>query len=105
MQIVKIRADAARRHKEETEWAANVEKLIEKEGGPVKDLTGVKKMGNAGTGRKMGEKRGFFGGSAKDAAAEMDIDDDEEEDEDRRDGGTRSLKKRGLGGVSLGSGR
>lgn len=101
-QINKIREDAARRHKEETEWAANVEKMIEKEGTVVKDGGAGKKLG-AGAGRK-GEKRGFFGGGVKDEG-DMDIDDDDEEGDDRRDGGARSQKKRGLGGVSLSFGR
>lgn len=117
-QIAKIRADAARRHKEEKEWNANVEKLIEKEGGAAgKDATGVavgkggQKGGGSGAGKKGGEKRGFFGGgggggkSGDGGEGEMDIDDEEEEGEDRRDGGARSLKKRGLGGVSLSFGR
>jgi COP9 signalosome complex subunit 7 len=115
-QIAKIRADAARRHKEEKEWNANVEKMVEKEGGAaVKDAAGVavgkggQKSGGSGTGRKGGEKRGFFGGgggkSGDGGEGEMDVDEEEEEGEDRRDGGARSLKKRGLGGVSLSFGR
>jgi COP9 signalosome complex subunit 7 len=116
-QVAKIRADAARRHKEEKEWNANVEKLIEKEGGAAgKDMTGVavgkggQKGGGSGAGRKGGEKRGFFGGGSgggkgDGGEGEMDVDEEEEEGEDKRDGGARSLKKRGLGGVSLGFGR
>jgi COP9 signalosome complex subunit 7 len=114
-QIAKIRADAARRHKEEKEWNANVEKMIEKEGNAAgKDATGAavgkggQKGGGSGMGRKGGEKRGFFGvggGKGDGGEGEMDIDDEEEEGEDRRDEGARSLKKRGLGGVSLSFGR
>jgi COP9 signalosome complex subunit 7 len=119
-QIAKIRTDAARRHKEEIEWNANVEKLIEKEGSAAgKDATGVavgkggQTVSGSGGGRKGGEKRGFFAGgggggvgkSGDGAEGEMDIDDEEEEGEDRRDGGARSLKKRGLGGVNLSFGR
>jgi COP9 signalosome complex subunit 7 len=119
-QITQIRNDAARRHKEEKEWNANVEKLIEKEGGAVgKDTQGVlvgkgggKGSGSgSGVGRKGGEKRGFFGGGGgkgdggDGGDGEMDIDEDEEEGDDKRDGGARSLKKRGLGGTNSGFGR
>ena len=91
--------------------------MIEKEGGTaVKDTAGVavgkggqKSGGGGGAGRKGGEKRGFFGGSGgksgEGGEGEMDVDEEEEEGEDRRDGGARSLKKRGLGGVSLSFGR
>lgn len=76
-----------------------------KEGGIA--ASAMKKLGGPGMGRKGGEKRGFFGvgGGKGDADGEMDVDDDEEEGEDRRDGGARSLKKRGLGGVNLSFGR
>jgi COP9 signalosome complex subunit 7 len=105
-QIAKIRADAARRHKEEMEWSASVESMIEKEGAIGKEnVPGGKVLGGNKQGRKGGEKRGFFGvGGAKDDA-DMDVDEDEDEEDDRRDGGAKSQKKRTLGGVSLNFGR
>jgi COP9 signalosome complex subunit 7 len=120
-QIAQIRSEAQKRHKEEREWEAAVEKMIEKEGGAtntkdLKDLGAAvgRKLGGGpagqGQGRKGGEKRNFFGvtggaGNKEGGEGEMDIDDEEEGDEGARDGGARSLKKRGLGSVSLSFGR
>lgn len=105
-QIAKIRADAARRHKEEIEWNASVEKMIEKEGTAGKEnAPGGKAVGGNKQGRKGGEKRGFFGGGGVKDDADMDVDEDDFEEDDRRDGGAKSQKKRTLGGVSLSFGR
>lgn len=89
-QIASIKAAAQKRHKEETEWAAQVEKLIEgKEKEEVKEKSGGSGI-FAGLGRKLGSgaasKRGADGQDDDD----MDLDEDDGED-DRR--GTRSAKK------------
>jgi COP9 signalosome complex subunit 7 len=102
-QIARIKAEAARRHKEEKEWEAEVDQMIESEGQGGKASEGKKLggglMGTGKRGDKLGAavKRGFFGGSSNAEEGDMDIDDEEEEDGERRGLGVRSLKKRGLG--------
>jgi COP9 signalosome complex subunit 7 len=100
LQIAKIKSDALKRHKDETEWDAEIEQMIEAEGQTGKANEG-KKLGNTATigrrGDKLGAvKRGFFGGSTNTEEGDMDID-EEEEDGERKGLGVRSLKKRGLG--------
>jgi COP9 signalosome complex subunit 7 len=109
--IAKIRADAAKRHKEETEWNADLEQLMatETETERKDHIAAANRQGGGRIlGKKGGEKRGYFGvgggGSARDDA-DMDLDDDDEEDDDRREAGAKSLKKRTIGGISLGLGR
>ncbi|KAE8448566.1 hypothetical protein EG329_009447 [Mollisiaceae sp. DMI_Dod_QoI] len=104
-QIASIKSEARRRHKEEEEWAAHVEKLIEAKGD--KNEKGEDKNSGggllAGIGRKLGagaaSKRGS-GGMDDDDDEAMEVDDD---DEDGKGKGTRSAKKRGFG--LLGSGK
>jgi COP9 signalosome complex subunit 7 len=92
-QIAQVKADALKRHREEQDWAAQVEKLVE--GKPTDK--GKNEEGDSffqSVNRKLGggsvSKRGIM--DAEDAD-DMDIDDDEEYEGDRR--GSRS-KKRGL---------
>lgn len=110
-QIAGIKAEARRRRKEEEEWAAHVEKLVdsnakgdgkgkekekekeEKEGGGF-----LSKIGKLGAG--AASKRGS-GGFDEDPDEAMEIDEEEEDVEKRS---LRSSKKRGFGGL-LGSGK
>lgn len=98
-QISTIKSDAARRRKEQKEWDAKVEKLVD---GPTANNEKEKK----GAQGKKGEgavKRGFFGGTDAEEG-DMDVDSDDDEIDEKR--GTVGLKKkRGLGGVTLGFGR
>jgi len=103
-QIASIKADAVRRHKEEREWEANVEKMISEEGNPAfKDA--ARKLGGGGK-KSDNMKRGFvnFGGGDVDDG-DMDVDDEDEEEGEKRAASTRSLKKRGLAGLGAGFGR
>jgi len=102
-QIASIKAEAKRRHKEEEEWAAYVEKLLEVKGdGKGKEKENEEKgaggllsrIGKLGAG--AASKRGMDG---EDDEA-MEVDDEDEEGERR---GSRSAKKRGFG--LLGSGK
>jgi COP9 signalosome complex subunit 7 len=102
-QIASIKAEAKRRHREEEEWAAHVEKLIEtkvneKDKGKEKESSEDKNYSGISSGLfsripKLGagaaSKRGMDG---DDEAMEIDDDDD---DGERR--GSRSAKKRGFG--------
>lgn len=96
-QITGIKAEALKRHKEEAEWAAQVEKLTEikgeNKGGKEEDKGGLFQ----GVGRKLGlgaaAKRGS-GGMEGNGGDDMDVD---EEDEEAGKKSTRSSKKRGLG--------
>jgi COP9 signalosome complex subunit 7 len=102
-QIARIKAEAASRYKEEKEWEAEVEQMIEAEGqsgkAPEGKKLGAGVLGTGKRGDKLGAavKRGFFGGSGNPNEGDMDIDEEEEEDGERRSLGARSLKKRGLG--------
>jgi len=96
-QIAQVKADALKRHKEEQEWAAQVEKLVEVkvENKKSKDEDGGSFFGNVG--RKLGggnaSKRGMDGEDGDD----MDVDDDEDSGERR---GSRSKKRGLLGGFN-----
>ncbi|PVH76376.1 hypothetical protein DL98DRAFT_517967 [Cadophora sp. DSE1049] len=95
-QIAGIKAEALKRHREEAEWNAQVEKLMEVKG--ENEEKSEKKGGVFhGVGKKLGfgaaAKRGS-GGLGGDDADDMDID-DEDDDGGKRD--TRSAKKRGFG--------
>ncbi|CAG8973864.1 hypothetical protein HYALB_00010447 [Hymenoscyphus albidus] len=96
-QIAGIKAAALQRHREEVEWAAEVERLGEK--GKLESVGAETKGGLGslvqGLGRKLGGgKRGAAADGEEDY--DMDVDEDEEEVEGRRN--TRSAKKRGFGG-------
>jgi len=95
-QIAGIKAEALKRHREEAEWNAQVEKLLEVKG--ENEEKSEKKGGVFhGVGKKLGfgaaAKRGS-GGLGGDDADDMDID-DEDDDGGKRE--TRSAKKRGFG--------
>jgi COP9 signalosome complex subunit 7 len=108
-QIASIKADAQKRFKEEQEWAAHVEKLVEGRGegkGEGKEGGKEEKGASGGSmfssfGRKLG------GGAASkrlaegDEAEDMDLDDEDEEGGERR-GGLRSAKKRGFATLGFG---
>ena len=86
-QIAKIKAEAHKRHKEETEWTAHVEKLMDDNKNKEKE----EKSGGifAGVGRKLGmgaaSKRGMDGENEDN----MELDDEDGDDERQ----TRSAKK------------
>ena len=85
--IAKIKAEALKRHKEETEWAAHVEKLMEDKNKDKEEKGGSGVFG--GLGRKLGggaaSKRGMDGEDEDN----MELDDDDGDDERQ----TRSAKK------------
>jgi COP9 signalosome complex subunit 7 len=99
-QIAAIRADALRRAKEEREWNAHVEKLMEpkegkeevpkevaaKSGGMLSGLG--KRLGGGGAGKRGSEDH-------EDDEGEMELDDEDEDMGEKRS--TRSSKKRGFG--------
>jgi len=91
-QIAQVKADALRRHREEQEWAAQVEKLVE---GKAGEKAKVDDTFFGAVGRKLGggsaSKRGMDGEDGDD----MDLDDDDLDSERR---GSRSKKRGLLGG-------
>jgi COP9 signalosome complex subunit 7 len=102
-QIASIKADAQKRFKEEQEWAAHVEKLVEgkdkeKEGG--KEEKGASGGGMFGFGRRLGGGAASKRGPEEGEGDDMDLDDEDEEGERR--GGLRSAKKRGLASLGFG---
>jgi COP9 signalosome complex subunit 7 len=86
-QIAKIKAEALKRHKEETEWTAHVEKLMEDNKNKDKEEKSGGVFG--GVGRKLGmgaaSKRGMDGEDEDN----MEVDDEDGDDERQ----TRSAKK------------
>jgi COP9 signalosome complex subunit 7 len=103
-QIASIKADAQKRFKEEQEWAAHVEKLVEgkdkeKEGG--KEEKGAAVGGMFGFGRRLGGGVASKRGPEGDEGDDMDLDDEDDESGERR-GGLRSAKKRGLASLGFG---
>jgi len=94
-QIAQVKADALRRHREEQEWAAQVEKLVE---GKTGDKAKVDDNGSffGSVGKKLGagsaSKRGMDGEDLDD----MDLDEDDVDSGERR--GSRSKKRGLLGG-------
>jgi COP9 signalosome complex subunit 7 len=91
-QIASIKADALKRHKEEAEWNAHVEKLVD---GKVSDKTQNEDGGRWGLGKRVGgggsNKRGnggMLGGDGFEDDDGMDVDEDDE------DGGEKRGKKR-----------
>ena len=103
-QIASIKADAQKRFKEEQEWAAHVEKVVEgkdkeKEGG--KEEKGAAGGGMFGFGRRLGGGAASKRGPEGDEGDDMDLDDEDDESGERR-GGLRSAKKRGLASLGFG---
>jgi COP9 signalosome complex subunit 7 len=93
-QIASIKAEALKRHKEEVEWAAHVEKLVEGKGESKEKEKEEKSVGVfGGLGRKLGggaaSKRGSGGLDGEDDD-DMDLDENDGDDERR---GSRSAKK------------
>ena len=100
-QIATVKSDALKRHRDEQEWAAHVEKLVE---GKSSDSSKNEQGGIlSGFGRRLGagaaSKRGIQGMDGDDDD-DMDVDDDDDDAGDRR--GSRSAKKRGFGGLGFG---
>lgn len=96
-QIASIKADALKRHREERDWAAHVEKLIE--GKEEKEKGGEGKGGMFGG---LGRRLGAANSAAKRGNAGLDGDDDDdmdldEDDDDGERRASRSSKKRGFG--------
>lgn len=105
-QIASIKAEAMRRHKENTEWAAHVEKLMEIKTTHSKETSeDNKSSGKGGFGAGLGRILGV-GAASKRGSGGLDDDDgmdvDQDSDDDSRD--TRSAKKRG-GFSGLGFGK
>ncbi|CAL3972646.1 unnamed protein product [Diplocarpon coronariae] len=101
-QIADVKAQAFKRHKEELEWRAQVEKLTETkvEAKEKVDKADEKNSMFGGVGKKLGgalmkRSNGGLGGSRVD---DMDI--DEDDDGEKRE--TRSSKKRGIMGLGGG---
>ncbi|EHL02173.1 putative COP9 signalosome complex subunit 7a [Glarea lozoyensis 74030] len=104
-QIAGIKAEAARRHKEEAEWSAEVEKITDDKikgdaaKGPLNNFMSSI-TGGLGMGRKLGGGQGKRGMADGDAwEDDMDLD---EEDDDIPHRNTRAAKKRGFGGLGGG---
>ncbi|KAG9237366.1 hypothetical protein BJ875DRAFT_160691 [Amylocarpus encephaloides] len=92
-QMAALKTEAARRHKAEQEWSAEVEVLLEKAGKDAeKNQGGGLGFGNLPSSQGMGV--GMMGANDTDED-DMDIDDDEEDTSNQRS--TRSAKKRGFG--------
>lgn len=109
-QIATIKAQALRRHKEEIDWAAQVEELCNKpKDGKEreKSIDDPTKSGEGGRFSGMGKRLGF---AAKRGSGNLDGDDgddmdvDEEEDDEKR-AASRSSKKRGFGNMLGGFGK
>lgn len=104
-QIATVRAEALKRHRDEQEWAATVEKLAE---GKSSDKNQSQSSGSdalyAQLNRKLGagaaSKRGNGGMDGQDND-DMDLDEEDEDNSNRRE--LRSAKKRGFS--NLGSGK
>ncbi|KAG0651987.1 COP9 signalosome complex subunit 7a [Hyphodiscus hymeniophilus] len=93
-QIASIKAEATKRHREEAEWNAHVEKLMEGKGEkPPGDGEGRWGLGKRG-GKKANGGGVTIGGDGWEDD-DMDVDDDDVEDEKRG-------KKRGFGALSFG---
>jgi len=101
-QITSVKVEAQRRHREEQEWAAHVEKLVEEK---KKDRKGDGEDQGGGsfsnTGRRLGAgaalKRGNgMLGKGADDADDMDVDDQDDDGSSSERKGSRSAKKRGF---------
>ncbi|CZS99152.1 related to ACOB protein [Rhynchosporium agropyri] len=103
-QIAGIKAEAMKRHREETEWNAQVEKLLEVKAevsfSSEEKEKDVKKLSFSAVGKKLGfgaaAKRGNGAVAGDGEVNDMDVDEDDEGSKVGRD--TRSSKKRGHGG-------
>jgi len=102
-QIASIKAEALRRHRDEVEWAAHVEKLMEntKSGQSKESHEGGSGTTSGGGGFSL-RRFGLGGGGSKRGNGDvddLDMDVDEDMDDDGGDGGRReglrSSKKRG----------
>jgi COP9 signalosome complex subunit 7 len=104
-QIANIKADALKRHRDEQEWAAHVEKLVDGKPGE-KGNNNEEKVSFGNGSRRLGggaaAKRGsgMAGLGADDDDGDMDIDDDDDDTGERR--GSKASKKRGYGNLSYG---
>jgi len=106
-QIARIKSDALARHKEEIEWAAHVERLVDgkkSQEEKAKETIGSGFMGNVGKKLGLGSGAAMKRGSASqidgDEDVDMDIDGEDDDDGDRK-GSTRSAKaaKRNMFGM------
>jgi len=93
-QIASVKAEALKRHTEEAEWNAHVEKLVEgKASDKIEDGGGRWGLGKRGGGKRG---NGGIGGDGFEDDESMDVDEDEEESGEKRG------KKRGFGTLSFG---
>lgn len=108
-QILRIKAEALQRHKEEAEWKAHVEELIKDKSGDKgkKAEGGLGSSNGPDVGRRLGQgaamKRG--NGAMEGFGSDEDVDmEAEEEEEDENGGGRRGSNKktRGFGKMSFG---
>jgi COP9 signalosome complex subunit 7 len=95
-QIASIKSEAARRHKDELDWDAKLDKLIEGTANTGKDTRVTRNKPGEGA-----VKRGFVAAAQDADDGDMDLDSDEDESDDRK-GGAGLKKKRGLGNIRLG---
>lgn len=106
-QIAGIKATARQRAKEEEEWAAHVEKLVEAKGTDTKSDKGKeaedKSSGGGGLFAGLGRKLGA-GAASKRGSGDRDEEEDEAMDVDDSDEkGKPNAKKRGFGLLGGGS--
>ncbi|RDW87707.1 hypothetical protein BP5796_03401 [Coleophoma crateriformis] len=108
-QILRIKAEALQRHKEEAEWEAHVEELIKEKSADKgkKEDGGMGLSMGSNTGRRLGQgaamKRGngaMGGGSGSDEDVDMEADEEDEEEGGGRRGSNK--KNRGFGKMSFG---
>lgn len=92
-QIAAVKSNAVKRHREEVEWAAEVEKLVEGKGGEKPKKEDESSGGLFGS---VGRKLGGAGKREIEDGDDMDLDDEDGDSGDRR--GSRSKKRGLLGG-------
>lgn len=99
-QIAEIKTQAARRAKEDREWSAHVEKLMEVKEESSKESNAKTSGGGGGVGGMfsgLGKRLGGGGGKRENEVEEGDMDIDEDEEDEGARKSTRSSKKRGFG--------
>lgn len=89
LQIAQIRAVAKNRAREEKDWAAQVDRLIDISKADKKDEGWGTRLGT-----RLASKRGNAG-SAEDSDDGMDVDEDDDEGDERRGSTSKPNKKRG----------
>lgn len=99
-QIASIKSDALKHHKEEAEWNAHVEKLVD---GKASDkIQNEDAGGRWGLGKRVGGAGGKRANGSMLGGDGFEDDDGMDVDEDDEDGGEKRGKKRGFGTLSFG---